>query len=81
MLRDWLLEIVINKYYEVEKIHDRSMNDDIGALGLMMLETASLTELKAENKNLAAYESMLKKLTQRYSRGYILAVYVMIRKV
>ena len=57
------------------------MNDDIGALGLMMLETASLADLKTENKNLAAYESMLKKLTQRYSRGYILAVYVMIRKV
>ena len=61
-------------------MHDRSMNDDIGALGLMMLEIANLAELKAENKNLATYESMLKKLTQRYSRGYILAVYVMIRK-
>jgi hypothetical protein len=31
------------------------MNDDIGALGLMMLETASLADLKGEKKNLAAY--------------------------
>lgn len=57
------------------------MNDDIGALGLMMLEIASLAELKTENMNLAWYESILKKLAQRHSRGYILAVYVMIRKV
>jgi hypothetical protein len=56
------------------------MNDDIGALGLMMLEIANLAELKTENKNLAVFESIMKKLTPRYSRGYILAVYVMIKK-
>jgi hypothetical protein len=57
------------------------MNEDMGALGLVMLETSSLTEINAENKNLAAYENCLKKMSQRYSRGYILAVYVMIRKI
>ena len=37
LLRDWLLEIPNNKYYDIEKVHDRTKNDDIAALGLILL--------------------------------------------
>lgn len=80
-MRDWLLEIPNNKYYETEKVHDRTKSDDVVALALILLENSSLCELRPENKNPAGYENMLRKLTQRYSRGYILAIYVMLKKI
>lgn len=36
-LRDWMLEVSDNKYYEVEKFRDRDENDDINALGNVLL--------------------------------------------
>lgn len=51
MLRDWMLELSGNKYYEVEKIKDRTENDDMMALGNILLEVATLIECNALAKH------------------------------
>lgn len=73
--------MVNNKYYEYLNAKEPMKNDDIYALGQIIYQATNLTKFKEETKAHLSFDGIFKKLIPKYSRGYILGIYIMIKKI